>query len=62
MMYRDIGKHGEYRTRRVILEVYDAMQQAIDTGIPYQTLLTPPLADPSVAHPPRCDKARSVSV
>ncbi|HEY9474419.1 MAG TPA: hypothetical protein VIS06_11280 [Mycobacteriales bacterium] len=26
----------------MILECYDAMQQAIDTGEPYQTVLDPP--------------------
>ena len=39
---KDIGTHGEYRTKRLILEVYDAMQQAIDTGTDYQTILDPP--------------------
>ncbi|HZO71022.1 MAG TPA: hypothetical protein VFB60_02400 [Ktedonobacteraceae bacterium] len=43
---------GEYRTKRVILEIYDEMQQAIETGEPYQTRLDPPPADPAVAHPP----------
>jgi hypothetical protein len=41
----------------VILEVYDAMQQAMDSSQPYQTQLDPPPADPSVAHtspPPAC--------
>ena len=50
---KDEAAHGEYRTKRVILEIYDAMQQAIETGQPYQTLLDPPPADPRVAHPPR---------
>ena len=50
---KDEAAHGEYRTRRVILEIYDAMQQAIETGQPYQTLLDPPPADPRVGHPPR---------
>lgn len=45
--------NGDYRTKRVILDVYDRMQRAIDTGEPYQTLLDPPPADPRVAHPPR---------
>jgi hypothetical protein len=35
------------------LEIYDAMQQALDTGQPYQTLLDPPLADRRVGHPAR---------
>ena len=50
---KDEAAHGEYRTKRVILEIYDAMQQAIKTGQPYQTLLDPPPADPRVAHPPK---------
>ncbi len=50
---KDEATHGEYRTKRVILEIYDAMQQAIETGQPYQTRLDPPPADPRVAHPPR---------
>ena len=29
----------------------DQVQQAIDTGIPYQTLLAPPSVDPGMAHP-----------
>jgi len=42
---------GEYRTKRVILEIYDAMAEASRTGIPYQTRLSPPAADAAVAHP-----------
>ena len=44
---------GEYRTKRVILEIYDEMQQAIEFGETYQTRLDPPPADPAVAHTPR---------
>ena len=58
----DEAEFGEYRTKRVILEVYDAMQRAIDTGKPYQTLLNPPPADPSKAHPPREAAARPAKV
>lgn len=39
---KDVAAHGEYRTKRLILEVYDAMQKAIDTGTEYQTILDPP--------------------
>jgi len=39
---KDIAAQGEYRTKRLILEVYDAMQHAIDTGTEYQTILDPP--------------------
>ncbi len=47
----DEKAHGEYRTKRVILEIYDAMVEAARTGKPYQTRLAPPPADPRVAHP-----------
>ncbi len=47
---KDETAYGEYRTKRVILEIYDAMQRAIETGQSYQTLLDPPPADPRVAH------------
>ena len=47
----DEKAHGEYRTRRVILEIYDAMAAASTSGKPYKTALSPPPADPSVAHP-----------
>jgi hypothetical protein len=50
---KDEDQHGEYRTQRVILEIYDRMAEAIHTGVPYQTLLDPPPADPRVAHLPR---------
>ena len=50
---KDEEKHGEYRTKRVILEIYDEMQQAIRTGRPCQTRLNPLPADRSCCHPPR---------
>jgi hypothetical protein len=48
---KDEEKCGEYRTKRVILEIYDAMAEATQTGQPYETILSPPPADPSVSHP-----------
>lgn len=33
---------GEFRTKRLILERYDAMAEAARTGMPYQTVLDPP--------------------
>jgi hypothetical protein len=54
---KDEAAHGEYRTKRVILEIYDEMAQAARTGTPYQTRLDPPPADPRVAHPPREQKS-----
>lgn len=50
---RDRKVFGEYRTKRVILEIYDAMAEAARTGKPYQSCLDPPPADPRVAHAPR---------
>ncbi len=47
---KDEAAHGEYRTKRVILEIYDAMQRAKESGQPFQTLLDPPPADARVAH------------
>ncbi|WP_428843959.1 Eco57I restriction-modification methylase domain-containing protein [Thermosporothrix hazakensis] len=49
----DEKRNGEYRSRRVILEIYDALQEASEQGAMYQTRLEPPPADPSVAHPLR---------
>ena len=34
---KDIAAHGEFRTKRLILEIYDAMRVAIDTGIQYRS-------------------------
>ena len=39
---KDEAAHGEYHTKHVILEIYDAMQQAIKPGQPYQPRLDPP--------------------
>ncbi|HQI71510.1 MAG TPA: N-6 DNA methylase [Smithella sp.] len=50
---KDEEKYGEYRTKRVILEIYDEMAEAVRTGRPYQTRLNPPPADPRCCHPPR---------
>lgn len=38
---KDEERSGEYRTKLVILEIFDAMQRAIDTGEPYRTILDP---------------------
>lgn len=50
---KDEKQYGDYRTKHLILQCYDAMAQAIASGVPYQTLLDPPPADPSLCHPPR---------
>ena len=45
-MGKDEQKYGEYRTKRVILECYDAMAEAMNTEKPYQTILDPPPGPP----------------
>ena len=47
---KDIAQYGEYRTKNLILEIYDAMQRAKETGQPYQTILDTQPADPKMAH------------
>lgn len=48
---KDEEKHGEYRTKRVILEIYDEMAKAMRTGTPYQTRLDPPPGPPKIELP-----------
>ncbi|GIU86701.1 MAG: hypothetical protein KatS3mg009_1216 [Acidimicrobiia bacterium] len=57
----DEQKYGEYRTKRLILERYDAIAEAMASGNPYETPLDPPPGDPSCCHPEstRPDWARS---
>ena len=38
----EVREHGEYRTRRVVLETYDALAAAAAKGIPYESPLGPP--------------------
>lgn len=45
--------HGEYRTKRLILEAYDALAEATRTGTAYVSPLNPPPADPAQAHEER---------
>jgi len=42
--------HGEFRTRRLVLEAYEAMAKAKAEGVTYQTPLSPPPADISLCH------------
>jgi hypothetical protein len=55
---KDEAQWGTYRTKDTILEIYDAMVEAIRTGRPYQTRLDPPPADPRCCHPPRENEIR----
>jgi hypothetical protein len=45
---KDEKLHGEYRTKRVILEMYDEMTRAMELGEVYRTRLVP--GDRAVAH------------
>jgi hypothetical protein len=38
---KEIAQYGEHRTKNLILEIFDAMQRAKETGQPYRTLLNP---------------------
>jgi len=48
---KDEQKYGEYQTKRVIMECYDAMAEAIKTGKPYRTILDPPPGPPESGLP-----------
>ncbi|MCX6848257.1 MAG: hypothetical protein NTY98_05000, partial [Verrucomicrobia bacterium] len=50
---KDEAKHGHYRTKEAILQVYDALGQTMQTGVAYQTRLAPAPASFRVAHRPR---------
>jgi hypothetical protein len=50
---KDEQKYGEYRTKRVILEIYDEMRRAMKTGEAYRTRLVPGPGDRAVAHEPK---------
>lgn len=43
--------HGEFRTKRLVLNAYDSMADAKEAGTAYQSPLSPSPADPSLCHP-----------
>jgi hypothetical protein len=47
---KDQQRFGEYRTKRMILERYDALATADAAGVSYETPLDPPPGDPGAAH------------
>jgi hypothetical protein len=47
---RDERAHGEYRTKRLILERYDALAAVDSAGVPYESPLDPPPGDSRAAH------------
>jgi hypothetical protein len=46
----DEHHYGAYRTKLLVLDIYDRMQHAISSGHPYQTILDPPPGDHRVTH------------
>ena len=52
---KDEKLYREYRTKRVILEIYDDMRRAMERGEVYRTRLMPGPADKSVTHSPRTE-------
>ena len=48
---KDIAAFSTYRTKDMILSIYDELSEAIRTGKPYHSRLDPPPADPSCRHP-----------
>ena len=49
---KDEARFGEFRTKRLILEIYDSMADAEATGAAYQTVLDPPPGE-GPRHPAR---------
>jgi hypothetical protein len=47
---RDLARYGDYRTKLMILDIYDEMQRAIQSGDPYRSSLSIPPADPRLTH------------
>jgi hypothetical protein len=49
---KDEAAHdGDFRTKRKILEIYDALADSLRLHVPYQTRLDPPPAAPALHHP-----------
>ena len=53
MKRKDETKHGHYRTKDTNLQIYDTLGEAMQFGMPYQTLLNLLPADPACGHPLR---------
>lgn len=56
------GDHDEFRTKRLVLEIYEQISEAKQAGCAYQTRLNPVPADPSCCHfsAPLSTKARVI--
>jgi len=46
----DEKEFGEYRTKRTVLEIFDSMKHAMESGKPYRSPLDPPPGDQRGAH------------
>ena len=55
---KDEATHGEYRTKRVILEIYDEMSECSATSKHYASRLDPQPGDPCIAHERPTGKAQ----
>lgn len=49
---KDEEQYGSYRTKVTILSIYDEMQEAVRTGKPYQTRLSPEPGSRECCHEP----------
>jgi hypothetical protein len=49
---KDFERYGSFRTKELILQVYDTMTEATRAGVPYQTILDPPPGN-GARHPAR---------
>jgi hypothetical protein len=56
----DLAEAGEFRTKRLVLEAFDSLQEAAAGGTPYESPLDPPPGDPSLMHPPLPEDQRPV--
>lgn len=54
--------NGDYRTKRVILEIYDALAEAIQSDKPYETRLAPIPASFRSVHMPRFPKDKRIAL
>jgi hypothetical protein len=54
--------NGDYRTKRVILEIYDALAEAIQSDKPYETRLAPIPASFRSVHMPRLPKDKRIAL
>lgn len=51
---------GTYKSKQVIIEIYDAMHSSFESGTPYASRLAPPPADPRCCHPPKASHSSRV--